>query len=62
MVLGTSFGFVYLTSSFLQDVLDEDIWHVNVLARLGDVQIAFGNFFLMFCPKTFLFLMLFPPY
>jgi hypothetical protein len=25
--------------------LDEDIWHVNVLSRLGDVQIAFGIFF-----------------
>jgi hypothetical protein len=37
MVLGISFGFVSLNSSFLQVTLDEDIWHVNVLSKLVDV-------------------------
>jgi hypothetical protein len=37
MVLGISFGFVSLIYLFLQGALDEDIWHVNVLSKLGDV-------------------------
>jgi hypothetical protein len=36
-VLGFPFGFVAFSSSFLQDVLDEDVCHVNALSKLGDV-------------------------
>lgn len=41
-VLDASFGFVFFISSFLQDALDEDVHHVDVLLKLGDVQIIFG--------------------
>ncbi len=45
-VLGVLFGLYFPPSSFLQNTtLDEDVCHVNVLPRLGDVQIAFGIFF-----------------
>jgi hypothetical protein len=41
-VLDTLFGSIFFTSSFLQDALDEDVHHVDVFLRLGDVQIVFG--------------------
>jgi hypothetical protein len=41
-VLDTSFGSTFFTSSFLQDALDEDVHHVDVLLKLGDIQIVFG--------------------
>jgi len=30
---------------FLQDVLDEDVHHVNAFSRLGDVQVVVGILF-----------------
>jgi hypothetical protein len=43
-VLGVSFGFASFSSSFLQDVLNEDVCHVEMLPKLGDVEIVFGIF------------------
>jgi len=36
---------VFFFSSFLQEVLDEDVRHGDVLSKLRDVQVAFGIFF-----------------
>jgi hypothetical protein len=35
----------FFNFSFLQGVLHENIWRVNVLSRLWDVQITFGILF-----------------
>jgi hypothetical protein len=32
------------TSSFFQDVLDDDAQHIDVFLRLGGVQVTFGIF------------------
>jgi hypothetical protein len=45
MVLGIPFGFVSFSSSFLQDVLDEDVRHANLFSRSEDVQVAFKILF-----------------
>jgi hypothetical protein len=44
-VLGVSFGFVAFFFSFLENVLDENVYHVDVLLKLGDVHVAFGILF-----------------
>jgi hypothetical protein len=44
-VLRVSFGLVAFSSSFLQGVLDEDVYHVDALLKLGDVHVAFGILF-----------------
>ncbi len=41
-VLGVPLGTSSFKSSFIKDTLLEDIQHVDILFRLGDVQIAFG--------------------
>jgi hypothetical protein len=41
-VMGFPFGFVLFSSFVLQDALDEDVRHVDVFLRLGDVHVAFG--------------------
>lgn len=46
-ILGISFGSSFF-SFFLQEVLDEDVCHVDALLRSKDVQVAFGIFFLCF--------------
>ncbi len=43
--LGVLFTTDSFTSSFVQDTLDQDVHHVNVLSRLKDVQVVFGFFF-----------------
>jgi hypothetical protein len=35
--LGVPLGISSFTSSFIKDVLLEDVWHVGVLFRMGDV-------------------------
>ncbi len=44
-VMGFPFGYMLFSSSILQDVLDEDVHHVDVLPRLGDVHVAFKILF-----------------
>jgi hypothetical protein len=44
-ILGVLFGFGSFFSSFLQEVLDEDVRHGDVLSKLGDVQVTFGILF-----------------
>jgi hypothetical protein len=41
-VLGAPFGSVSFFSSFLQNILDEDVHHVDMLLELADIQVAFG--------------------
>jgi hypothetical protein len=36
-VLDVPLGSFSLTSSFLQEALDDDVQHINALPRLGDV-------------------------
>jgi hypothetical protein len=40
-VLGVMFGYVYFSSSFLQNALNEYVRHVEVLPILKDAQIVF---------------------
>jgi hypothetical protein len=47
-VMGFRFGFELFFSSILQDALNEDVHHVDVLSRLGDVHVAFGILFQCF--------------
>jgi hypothetical protein len=48
------------SSFFLQEVLNEDVKHVDIFSRLQDVHVVFGIIFLMFCPKAFIFVSLLP--
>jgi hypothetical protein len=43
-VLGVPLESHSFTSSFFQDVLDDDVQHINAFLILGDVQVAFGIF------------------
>jgi len=43
-ILGIHFGSNYLSPSYLQDDLNEDVHHANAFPRLGDVLVAFGIF------------------
>jgi hypothetical protein len=47
-VLRVPCGFVLFSSSFFKDTLDEDVCHVDVFIRLGDVHVAFGILFRCF--------------
>jgi len=47
-------------SFFLQGTLDEDVQHVDLFPRLGDVQVAFGIFFQRFVGRLSFFVLLFP--
>jgi hypothetical protein len=40
--LGVSLGISSFTSSFIKDDLLKDVQHVDLLLRMGDVQVAFG--------------------
>jgi hypothetical protein len=54
-VLGFPFGYFSFTSPFLQDILNNNVHHIKLLSTLGDIQMIFGIFFIMFCPKVILF-------
>ncbi len=41
-ILGVPLGTSSFTSSFIKDALLEDVWHVDLLPKMGDVQVAFG--------------------
>jgi hypothetical protein len=43
-VLGVPLESFSFTSFFFQDILDDDVQHIDVFLRLGDVQVAFGIF------------------
>ncbi len=43
-VLGVPLDSFSFTSSFFQDVLDDDVQHIDAFLRLGDVQMTFGIF------------------
>jgi hypothetical protein len=40
--LGVPSGSLPFTLSFFHDVLDDDVYHIDALPRLGDVQMALG--------------------
>jgi hypothetical protein len=40
--LGVPLGTSSFTSSFIRDSLFKDVQHVDLLLRMGDVQVAFG--------------------
>ncbi len=42
--------FFFFISSFLQDTLDKDVFHVDVILKLKDVQITFGILSVSFSP------------
>jgi hypothetical protein len=42
--LGVPLGTSSFTSSFIKDALLKDVWHVDLLFKLGDVKVAFGIF------------------
>jgi hypothetical protein len=39
--LKVSLGILIFISSFIKDALQEDVWHVNLLPRMGDVHMPF---------------------
>jgi hypothetical protein len=41
-VLGVPLGTSSSTSSFIENVLLEDVWHVDLLLKMGDVHVIFG--------------------
>ncbi len=47
------FGSNYLFSSYLQDVLNENVRHVNAFPRLGVVYVAFGIFSWCFVQRPY---------
>ncbi len=61
-VLGFPFGSSSFTSSFFQDILNNNVHHIKSLSTLGDIQVTFGIFFLCFVQRSFYFLCLFPPF
>jgi hypothetical protein len=62
-VLGIHFGSTsFVSSSFLQAALEKDVHHIEVLPRLGDVQVTFGIFFQCFAQRLSYLLCSFPPF
>jgi hypothetical protein len=57
MTLGSwaLFGFDYFSSSFLLEVLDENVHHVDAFSRLKDVVVAFGILLVPLLPPFFKF-------
>jgi hypothetical protein len=53
-IVGILIIFISFSLFFLQDTFDKDVCHVDVLPRLGDVQITFEIFFQCFVQKTYL--------
>jgi hypothetical protein len=60
-ILGVPCGYTSLAFSFLQKVLGEDVWHVDVFLKLGDVYVAFGIFSQCFTQRPSFLLCCFPP-
>jgi hypothetical protein len=40
--LGVPLDTSSFTSSFIKDALLKDVWHVDLLLKLGDVKVTFG--------------------
>jgi hypothetical protein len=58
-VLGVPFGFASFVSSFLQNMSNEDVHHINALSKLKDVQVVFEIIFQCFTQKPSSLLYLF---
>jgi hypothetical protein len=61
MILGVLLGLFSFTSFFLHDILDDDVQHINVFPKSGDVQLALGIFICCFLQKSYYFFRSFPP-
>jgi hypothetical protein len=55
-VLGVPLGIITFTPSFIKKALQQDVRHVDLLFRMGDVQVGFGIliFCFMQCPSYLL--------
>ncbi len=60
-VLGVSLGTLTFTSSFIKYALLEDVRHVDLLLKMGDVQMAFGILTHCFVQHPLYFLWCTPP-
>jgi hypothetical protein len=58
--LGVPLGSFSFISFFFQDVLNDDVQHIDAIPKLGDVHVAFG-IHLLFHPKALLPSLFFPP-
>jgi len=61
-VLGVLLDTLTFTSSFIKDSLQEDAGHVDLLIRMGDVQVAFGILIHCFIQRPSYFLWCTPPF
>jgi hypothetical protein len=43
-ILGVPLGTSFFTSSCIKYVLLEDVWHVDLLPKMGDVQVNIWNY------------------
>jgi hypothetical protein len=48
-ILGVPLGITSFTSTFIKNVMLEDVRHVNLFPRMGDVQIAFEFSLIVLC-------------
>jgi len=60
-VLGVLLDTLTFTSSFIKDPLQKDAWHVDLLIKMGDVQVAFGILIHCFMQHPSYFLWCTPP-
>jgi hypothetical protein len=56
MVLGVILGLFSFNFYFFHDILDDDVQHINIFPKLGDVQLALGIFICCFLQKPYYFL------
>jgi len=60
-ILGVLLSIVIFTSSFIKETLQEDVQHVDLLPRMGDVQVAFVILTCYFMQHTSYILRCTPP-
>ncbi len=58
--LDVPLGSLSFTFFFLQDVLNNDVQHIDALSKVGDVQVAFG-IFIRFMQRPYYLCHFFPP-
>ncbi len=56
-ILEVPLGTLTFTSSFVKDALQEDVQHVDLLFKMGDVQVAFGILTCCFAMPIVFFMM-----
>ncbi len=61
-ILGVLLGTLTFTSSFIKNALLKDVWHVDLLLRMGDVQVVVGILIHCFMQHPLYFLWRTPPF